>query len=79
MSKRRQFTPEFKAQVVLEELTGVKEKAEVCRDYRLIDEFERPGLWDNLQVSWYVIHKPGFWGVFLGLSQSEHARGGGRE
>jgi transposase len=35
MSKRRTFTPEFKAQVVLEELTGVKDKAEICREYRL--------------------------------------------
>jgi transposase-like protein len=35
MGKRRKFTPEFKAQVVLEELTGVKDKAEICREYRL--------------------------------------------
>jgi transposase len=35
MAKRRTFTPEFKARVVLEELTGVKDKAEICREYRL--------------------------------------------
>jgi transposase-like protein len=35
MAKRRKFTPEFKTQVVLEELTGVKDKAEICREYRL--------------------------------------------
>ena len=35
MAKRRTFTPEFKAQVVLEELTGIKDKAEICREYRL--------------------------------------------
>ena len=35
MSKRRAFTAEFKAQVVLEELTGIKDKAEICREYRL--------------------------------------------
>jgi len=35
MSKRRKFTPEFKAQVVLEELSGIKDKAEICREYRL--------------------------------------------
>jgi transposase len=35
MSERRKFTPEFKARVVLEELTGVKDKAEICREYRL--------------------------------------------
>jgi transposase len=35
MAKRRTFTPEFKAQVVLEDLTGVKDKAEICREHRL--------------------------------------------
>ena len=35
MSKRRAFTPEFKAQVVLEEISGIKDKAEICREYRL--------------------------------------------
>lgn len=35
MARRRIFTPEFKARVVLEELTGVKDKAEICREYRL--------------------------------------------
>jgi transposase len=35
MSKRRKFSPEFKARVVLEELTGIKDRAEICREYRL--------------------------------------------
>jgi len=35
MSKRRAFTPEFKAQVVLEELAGIKDYAEICREHRL--------------------------------------------
>ena len=35
MVKRRTFKPDFKAQVVLEALTGVKSDAEVCRGYRL--------------------------------------------
>jgi len=35
MSRHRTFTPEFKAQAVLEELTGVKDKAEICREYQL--------------------------------------------
>lgn len=35
MSERRVFTPEFKARVVLEELAGIKDKAEICREYRL--------------------------------------------
>jgi transposase-like protein len=33
--KATEITPEFKAQVVLEELTGVRDKAEICREYRL--------------------------------------------
>ena len=35
MSSRRTFKPEFKAGVVLEELTGVKSAAEVCREHKL--------------------------------------------
>ena len=35
MSKRRTFTPEFKAQVVLEILSGAKTTAEVCREHDL--------------------------------------------
>jgi transposase len=35
MRKRRQFTPEFKAQVVLEILTGVQSQAEACRKHSL--------------------------------------------
>ncbi len=33
--KRRKFTPEFKAHVVLEVLSGAKSSAEACRDYQL--------------------------------------------
>ena len=35
MSRRRTFTPEFKAKVVLEVLSGARNKAEVCRQYGL--------------------------------------------
>lgn len=35
MKKRRQFTPEFKAKVVLEVLTGVQSQAEACRKHGL--------------------------------------------
>jgi transposase-like protein len=35
MRKRRRFTPEFKAQVVLEVLTAVHSPAEVCRKHAL--------------------------------------------
>ncbi len=31
MKKRRQFTPEFKAQLVQDVLTGVQSQAEACR------------------------------------------------
>ena len=33
MTKRRRFTPEFKAQVVLEVLTGARTAAEACREH----------------------------------------------
>ncbi len=35
MKRRRRFTPEFKAQVVLEVLFGVHSPAEVCRKHAL--------------------------------------------
>ena len=35
MGKRRTFKPEFKARVVLEDLTGVKSTAEICREHQL--------------------------------------------
>lgn len=35
MPQGRTFTPKFKAQVVLEELSGVKDRAEICREHRL--------------------------------------------
>jgi len=35
MPMRRTFKPEFKARVVLEDLTGVKSAAEICREHRL--------------------------------------------
>jgi transposase len=35
MKKRRRFTPEFKAQIVLEVLTGVQSPAETCRKHAL--------------------------------------------
>ena len=35
MGKRRTFKPEFKARVVLEELTGVKTAGQICREHQL--------------------------------------------
>ena len=36
--KRRNFTPEFKAEVVLEALSGESSQAEVCQRHNLSDE-----------------------------------------
>ena len=38
MTKRRSFTPEFKAEVVLEVLTGESSQAELCRRHNLSEE-----------------------------------------
>jgi transposase-like protein len=35
MSKRRRLTAEFKARIVLEEVTGIKDRVEICREHRL--------------------------------------------
>ena len=35
MAKRRKFTPEFKAELVLEVLSGATSQAEVCRHHNL--------------------------------------------
>jgi transposase len=43
MRKRRRFTPEFKAKVVLEVLTGTQSPAEACRKHALSPNLL--GLW----------------------------------
>ncbi len=43
MDKRRKFTPQFKAKVVLELLSGAKTPAQACREY---------GLRDSLVYKW---------------------------
>lgn len=35
MSKRRKFTPEFKAEQVIAVLTNMKSQADVCREYQI--------------------------------------------
>ncbi len=35
MTKRRTFKPDFKVEIVLEDLTGAKSRAEICREHRL--------------------------------------------
>ena len=35
MNHRRQFSPEFKARVVLEVVSGAKSAAEICREHQL--------------------------------------------
>jgi len=37
MSRNRQFSPEFKVQVVLELITGVHSPSEICRDRQIRD------------------------------------------
>ena len=37
MAKRRNFTPEFKAEVVLEALRGESSQAELCRKHNISD------------------------------------------
>ena len=37
MAKRRNFTPEFKAEVVLEALCGQSSQAELCRKHNISD------------------------------------------
>jgi transposase len=46
MKKRRRFTPEFKAQIVLEVLTGGQSPAEACRKHALSP---------NLLTTWKTI------------------------
>lgn len=38
MSKQRSFTPEFKARIVLQVLTGTKTTAQVCREHQLSEQ-----------------------------------------
>ena len=38
MAKRRTFTPEFKAEVVLEALRGETSQAELCRRHSLSED-----------------------------------------
>ena len=38
MAKRRRFTPQFKAEVVIEALSGHSSQAELCRRHNISDE-----------------------------------------
>ena len=38
MAKRRRFTPQFKAEVVIEALSGQSSQAELCRRHNLSEE-----------------------------------------
>jgi len=51
MRKRRTFKPEFKARIVLEELTGVKSAVEICREHQLsVQVFSR---WKAELIEWF--------------------------
>src|SRR3954467_4904612 len=58
--RRRSFTPEFKAQVVLEVLSGTKSQAEVARQHKLKPE---------LIARWKDIALEGLEGLFQGDDQ----------
>ena len=38
MAKRRRFTPQFKAEIVIEALTGQSSQAEICRQHNLSED-----------------------------------------
>ena len=60
--RRRSFTPQFKAQVVLEVLSGLKSQAEIARQHKLKPE---------LAARWKDIALEGLEGLF----QSDDQRG----
>jgi len=49
---RRTFKPEFKVQMVLEELTGLKSTAEICRKHRI-----RPQVFSRWKVEFWNAHR----------------------
>jgi transposase-like protein len=62
MRKRRRFTPVFKAQVVLEVLTGAQSPADVCRKHALSP---------NLLATWKATVLQGLPSPFQGDGQRD--------
>src|SRR4051812_20771523 len=62
MRKRRRFTPEFKAQIVLEVLTGAQSPAEACRKHALSP---------NLLATWKATVLQGLPSLFQGDEQRD--------
>ncbi len=59
---RRSFTPQFKAQVVLEVLSGLKSQAEVARQHKLKPELI--ARWKDLALEgWSPSSRPGNNGI----------------
>jgi transposase len=58
-SKPRSFTAEFKAQVVLEVISGVKTFAEMCRRYQLNDQTLSRWKQEFVQRAALVFEHPG--------------------
>ena|GEM_PF-5236914 len=52
MRKRRQFTPEFKAQVVLDVLSGNLSPSEACRKHALRGCYSSKYLYDDTLFGW---------------------------
>jgi transposase len=63
--RRRSFTPQFKAQVVLEVLPGLRSQAEVARQHKLKPE---------LIARWKDIALEGLEGLFQGEEQRDQDR-----
>ena len=61
MAKRRNFTPEFKAELVLEVLSGATSQAEVCRRHNLnenqLSQWKRQ-LLENAPMLFELISSP---------------------
>jgi transposase len=58
-SKRRSFTAEFKAQVVLEVISGVKTFSEACREYQLSEQTLSRWKQEFVQHAAMVFERPG--------------------
>ncbi len=62
MAKRRRFTAKFKAEVVLETLTGASSQAELCRRYNLsenqVSTWKRKPLLENVETFFESADKP---------------------
>lgn len=57
--RRRNFSPQFKAQVVLEVLTGTKSGGEVCREYGIRSQLLSKWKTQFLENAYTIFEGPG--------------------